>query len=439
MNESEKIAPIEETKEPVNYVMNIIKPDGTLTEDFVQFTKVKHLGSGRNGRIYLAETTYAPEDAALPGRVAVKVARERDTADRADLDRDVFGRDAVNTLIKIRGAIKRPRPGMMAFPVVYAVEDETNKPYSYAMDLVDPEAYGGIYTADGNINSLVTMFTVYADAVDIMIDADIAQNDRKVTDIVWFESGKKLRILDWDVQASVSGRGGEAKVIKGELFQLGEIARRFLWAVRGPQGHFLTEEQIEDMDVLRKSLPQPVFDLIRLVMQKKLPEKRESLDGIKLKTLMLREKIKESAMDLITYQLADLQNRREVIESYLHDQYVSDKLPRSLIEAASRSKEKANREAIWEAARTEMAIHLKAREYLQSIKMWTPTEFDGELARILDKQSGHALTQQQVLSAIREKAGLNSIEGIPQITSFDPNSIDNEVLLHLYRIAGERK
>jgi len=283
------------------------------------------------------------------------------------------------------------------------------------------------------------MFTVYADAVDIMIDANIAQSDRKVGDIVWFESGQKLRILDWDVQTSVSGRGGEARVIKDEIFRLGEIARKFLDMVRGPQGHFLTEAQINDMAVLRKSLPQSVFDLIRLVMQKKLPENRESLDKIKLEALMLRERIKESAKDLITYQLTDLQSRREVIESYLHDQYVSDKLPRSLIEAAGRSKEKANREAIWEAARTEMAIHLKAREYLQSIKMWTPTEFDGELARILDKQSGHALTQQQVLSAIREKTGLNSIEGIPQITSFDPNSIDNEVLLHLYRIAGERK
>lgn len=439
MSESERTDPIERTKEPVNYVMNIIGPDGTPTRDLVQFTEVKLLGSGRNGRIYLAETTYTPEGIALPKTVAVKVARERVSTDRADLDRDVFGRDAVNTLIKIRVAIKRPRPGMMAFPVVYAVEDEANKPYSYAMELVDPEAYGGIYTAHGNINSLVTMFTVYADAVDIMMDADIAQNDRKVGDIVWFECGQKLRILDWDVQASVSGIGGEAKVIKGEMFRLGEVVRRFLCTVRGPQGRFLTEEQINDMVVLRKSLPQPVFDLIRLVMQKRLPEKRESLDEIKLRTLMLREKIKESSMDLITYQLADLQNRREAIESYLHDQYVSDKLPRSLIEAAGRSKEKANREAIWEAARTEMAIHLKAREYLQSIQMWTPCVFDGELARILDKQSGHALTQQQVLSAIREKAGMGSVEGIPQITSFDPNSIDNEVLLHLYRIAGGRK
>jgi len=439
MSESEKTAPIEGTKEPVNYVMNIIGPDGTLTKDSVQFSIVKFLGGGRNGSIYLAETTYAPEGVALPERVAVKVSKERGALDRADLDRDPFARDAVNTLIKIRRAIKRPRPGTMAFPVVYAVEDETNKPYSYAMDLVDPEAYGGIYTAHGNINSLVTMFTVYADAVDIMIDANIAQSDRKVGDIVWFESGQKLRILDWDVQTSVSGRGGEARVIKDEIFRLGEIARKFLDMVRGPQGHFLTEAQINDMAVLRKSLPQSVFDLIRLVMQKKLPENREFLDKIKLEALMLRERIKESAKDLITYQLTDLQSRREVIESYLHDQYVSDKLPRSLIEAAGRSKEKANREAIWEAARTEMAIHLKAREYLQSIKMWTPTEFDGELARILDKQSGHALTQQQVLSAIREKTGLNSIEEIPQITSFDPNSIDNEVLLHLYRIAGERK
>lgn len=209
--------------------------------------------------------------------------------------------------------------------------------------------------------------------------------------------------------------------------------------VRGPDGKFLTKEQTGDMTVLQKSLPQPVFDLVRFVMQKELPKNRESLDEIKLNALMLRESIKDSARDLITYQLADLQDRQKAIQEYLNDQFVSNRLPRSLIVAAGRSKEEANRMAIWEAARTEMAIYLKVRDYLQSTRMWTPSEFDGELAQILDKRSGHILTWKQIVSAIRENNGLDPLQDTPKITSFDPTSIDNEVLWHLYRNADERR
>ena len=165
-----------ETK-PVNYIMDLIGPDGVPTKNSVQFIRVKRLGGGSVGNVYLAETTYVPKEASLPEKVAVKVASE---------GQDNFNRGAVNTLIKIRRAAKRPRVGMLAFPAVYAVDDHPGvRPYSYAMEIVDPEVYGGIYTARVNVNSLVTMLTVYSDAVDLMIDAGVAQNDRKITDIVW--------------------------------------------------------------------------------------------------------------------------------------------------------------------------------------------------------------------------------------------------------------
>lgn len=421
---------LEQEVKPVNYVMDLIGPDGVPTRNLVQFSQIKHLGTGSMGSVYLAETTYTPTGVTLPKRVAVKV---------AGVGKDQYNRHAVKTLTKIRNAIKRSRPGMMVFPTVYAVDDRPGvNPYSYAMEIVDPEVYGGIYTARVNVNSLVTMLTVYSDAVDIMIDAGVAQNDRKVSDIIWFENGQRLKVLDWDAQISVGDRGGEPLVIRDEMVRVGKIVHNFLSMMRGPEGKFLTEEQTGDIAVLQKYLPQQVFDLVSLALRKELPNSRESLDEIKLNALMLREHIKDSARDLLIYQVTDLQNRLDDIRAFFNNQIVSNGLPQKLIEAAGRSKEEANREAIWEAARTEMAIHLKAREYLKSIKMWNPNEFDSELARILDKRAGHTITGQQVLSAIREKQGLEPIKAAPKISSFDPNLVDDEVLLHLYRIADER-
>jgi len=419
----------EKEVKPVNYIMNIIGSDGTPTRDSVQFTQVKRLGGGNMGNVYLAKTTYSPKGVILPETVAVKV---------ASAGKENSNRGAVRNLTRLRGAAGRMRPGMMAFPIVYAVDDQpSGKPYSYAMETIDSEKYGGIYTAMGNVNSLVTMLTVYSDAVEIMIDAGIAQNDRKMTDIVWFEKGQKLKILDWDTQ--IFSRVGEARVVSDEMFRLSNIIGGFLNMVRGPDGKFLTEEQIGDMAVLQKSLPQPVFELVRLVMQKELPENRESLDEIKFKALMLREGIKDAARDLITYQLTDLQDRQKTIAEYIQYQQVSNRLPKSLIEAAGRSKDEANSVAIWEAARTEMAIYLKARDYLQSIRMEIPNEFDEELARILDERSGHTLTWEQIISAIRENNGLDPLKDTPKITSFDPSSVDNEVLWHLYRMNYKRR
>ena len=86
-----------------------------------------------------------------------------------------------------------------------------------------------------------------------------------------------------------------------------------------------------------------------------------------------------------------------------------------------------------------MAIYLKARDYLQSIRMEIPNEFDEELARILDERSGHTLTWEQIISAIRENNGLDPLKDTPKITSFDPSSVDNEVLWHLYRMNYKRR
>lgn len=178
-------APIAEGEaKPVEYIMNLIGPEGAKKRETALFTQVKRLGGGLIGNVYLAETTYTPSGVTLPKEVAIKVSNE---------GKEATSRAGVNMLIKIRNAIKGPRIGMIAFPAVYAVDDQPGiRPYSYAMEVVNPEQYGGIYTAMGNVNSLITMLTVYSDAVDIMIEAGIAQNDRKTTDIVWFENGQKL-------------------------------------------------------------------------------------------------------------------------------------------------------------------------------------------------------------------------------------------------------
>lgn len=422
----------------INWTMSVLGSDGTQTYHLTTFEEQNFLGKGRLGKVYRAKTVYAPKELSpdFPPEVAVK------TSDGSDLG-DKHNRLAVERLIRVRNAAHGDEIGLHVFPRVLAVNDPENKgdgPFSYAMKLVPEEVYRDlIYMSlrSPSLNSLLAISVIYTDAVELLTRANIAQNDRKLTDILWFDEGGKLKILDWDAQVSVSAMGSPEEVAKMEQRRLGAILLRTMGleleytTEQSPQGDTRTTARIKDQMRLRTLLPEGVFQMVM-----DLTEGRGvgTLEDVKLRTLMVREKIKDDAQSLTTYNLQSLEERLGALRSFLKDPSQTDSIPIRVRELYKASVNEGYKAAVWEEAVTETAIHLKALEFARYIGQEYTDAFDQELAKILFRKHGEKLTRLHVLSALRERLGLEPLEEQEKVTAFNPGEISPEVLVLLYRM-----
>lgn len=397
--------PVVETsnKQPkTNWVMSV----STMHEDsgppsLVQFEETELLSdqSGMGNKVFKAKKVYPKDDKNIPDIVTVKVA--------GPANADVRNRTAANRLLKIAAiAEKHNGPGSSMFPKVFAVFDPEieggSTSFSYAMEFVDTKNFVPAYKIGPDTNSLIEMAVVYADAMEIMMNSSVMQNDRKINDFLWSPTQKRGIILDWDAQIDIelsseydakiqsygqqkqfsseelkSATDARIKVLKEisigqEVQRLGKMLCSAIdkdgigdlkgYSSENTQGEITTTPAIEE--VLVRELPLPMAELIKNLLEKRF----QTLAEVKFAAFKIREELKKEAADIFP----------ELDQSATQG---SDALARLYSAALTKKPSASVQDKRWMLAVAEMAIEQKSRN------PQTEDKFDTEYIRLLVQES----------------------------------------------------